>query len=105
MICCGSNYILERLILDVFIRVSQSSKVKILIILEEDFVDFSKERGRKKVKMGILLRPTTSEVRALLQKIKMENLERGLSLNSAGIEKQKFELLTNRKHGYEFQEK
>ena len=55
--------------------------------------------------MGILLRPTTSEVRTLLQKIKMENLERGLSLNSAGIEKQKFELLTNRKLGDEFQEK
>jgi hypothetical protein len=40
--------------------------------------------------MELLMRPAASEVRTLLQKIKLENIERGLSLASAGIER-KFE--------------
>ena len=40
--------------------------------------------------MEFLMRPAASEVRTLLQKIKLENIERGLSLASAGMEK-KFE--------------
>ncbi len=50
--------------------------------------------------MELLTRPAASEVRALLQKIKLENIERGLSLVSAGIEK-KFEpvKMSNNSHG------
>jgi hypothetical protein len=36
--------------------------------------------------MELLLRPSASEVRNLLQRIKLENIERGLSLISAGSE-------------------
>ena len=50
--------------------------------------------------MEFLMRPAASEVRSLLQKIKLENIERGLSLASAGIEK-RFEpvKMANNLHG------
>ena len=41
--------------------------------------------------MELLVRPTASEVRNLLQRIKLENIERGLSLISAAGTELKFD--------------